>query len=114
MWRVSSIHHLFVLHALFYVMEMLICIWWVICIFSNELLECNFYIFAHLVCSHAFYYPLVTVLTIYILWKACFDFARVIGSAMSYDIVPHENLIQSISTILSEDKEGLPVFRCAF
>ncbi|XP_021286556.1 serine/threonine-protein kinase ATR isoform X2 [Herrania umbratica] len=30
---------------------------------------------------------------------------------MSYDIVPHENLIQSISTILSEDKEGLPVFR---
>ncbi|XVE93918.1 hypothetical protein REPUB_Repub01dG0235600 [Reevesia pubescens] len=45
------------------------------------------------------------------LQMACFDFARVIGSVMSYDTVPHENLIQSISTILSEDKEGLPVFR---
>ncbi|XP_007041728.2 PREDICTED: serine/threonine-protein kinase ATR isoform X1 [Theobroma cacao] len=45
------------------------------------------------------------------LHMACFDFARIIGSAMSYDIVPYENLIQSISTILSEDKEGLPVFR---
>ncbi|KAK8624063.1 hypothetical protein V6N13_065420, partial [Hibiscus sabdariffa] len=45
------------------------------------------------------------------LQMACFDFARVIGSVMSYDTVPHENLIQSISTILGEDKEGLPVFR---
>ncbi|XVF00830.1 hypothetical protein REPUB_Repub04eG0035900 [Reevesia pubescens] len=45
------------------------------------------------------------------LHMACFDFARVAGSVMSYDMVPHENLIQSISTILSEDKEGLPVFR---
>ncbi|XP_022748509.1 serine/threonine-protein kinase ATR-like isoform X3 [Durio zibethinus] len=45
------------------------------------------------------------------LHMACFDFARVIGSAMSFDIVPHENLIQSITSILSEDKEGLPVFR---
>ncbi|XVE48802.1 hypothetical protein DITRI_Ditri01bG0031900 [Diplodiscus trichospermus] len=45
------------------------------------------------------------------LQMACLDFARVVGSAMSYDIVPHENLIQSISTILSEDQEGLPVFR---
>ncbi|XP_039063467.1 serine/threonine-protein kinase ATR-like [Hibiscus syriacus] len=45
------------------------------------------------------------------LQMACFDFARVIGSVMSYDNVPHENLIRSISTILGEDKEGLPVFR---
>ncbi|MBA0591826.1 hypothetical protein Gorai_008822, partial [Gossypium raimondii] len=45
------------------------------------------------------------------LQMACFDFARVIGSVMSYDTVPHQNLIQSISTILGEDKEGLPVFR---
>ncbi|OMO80025.1 hypothetical protein CCACVL1_13210 [Corchorus capsularis] len=45
------------------------------------------------------------------LHMACFDFARVIGSVMSYDVVPHENLIQSISAILGEDEEGLPVFR---
>lgn len=27
------------------------------------------------------------------------------------DIVPHQNIIESIAAILSEDKEGLPVFR---
>ncbi|XVF45588.1 hypothetical protein PTKIN_Ptkin02bG0218200 [Pterospermum kingtungense] len=45
------------------------------------------------------------------LHMACFDFARVIISAVGYDIVPHGNLIQSISAILSEDQEALPVFR---
>ncbi|KAI6701007.1 hypothetical protein NL676_015331 [Syzygium grande] len=45
------------------------------------------------------------------LQMACFDFARIIGSAVSYDIVPYESLIQSISAILSEDKDGLSVFR---
>ncbi|XP_030522795.1 serine/threonine-protein kinase ATR isoform X2 [Rhodamnia argentea] len=43
--------------------------------------------------------------------QACFDFARIIGSAVNYDIVPYESLIQSISAILSEDKDGLSVFR---
>ncbi|XP_050231488.1 serine/threonine-protein kinase ATR isoform X2 [Mercurialis annua] len=50
-------------------------------------------------------------LTLEILWKACFDFARVIGSVIDDDFIPHENLIQSIAVILSEDKEGLPVYR---
>ncbi|KAK3000866.1 hypothetical protein RJ639_021096, partial [Escallonia herrerae] len=45
------------------------------------------------------------------LHMACFDFARVIGVVVNYDIVPSEKLIQSISIILSEDKEGLRVFR---
>ncbi|KAJ7967115.1 serine/threonine-protein kinase ATR [Quillaja saponaria] len=45
------------------------------------------------------------------LHMACFDFARITASATNYDIIPYENLIQSISTILSLDKEGLPVFR---
>ncbi|KAI3441185.1 Non-specific serine/threonine protein kinase [Psidium guajava] len=45
------------------------------------------------------------------LQMACFDFARIIGSAVNYDIVPYESLIQSISAILSEDKDGLSVFR---
>nr|POE65846.1 serine/threonine-protein kinase atr [Quercus suber] len=45
------------------------------------------------------------------LHMACFDFARIVGSVINYDIIPHHNLIQSITTILSEDKEGLPVFR---
>ncbi|XP_056170175.1 serine/threonine-protein kinase ATR isoform X3 [Syzygium oleosum] len=48
------------------------------------------------------------------LQMACFDFARIIGSAVSYDIVPYESLIQSISAILSEDKDGLSVFRNKF
>ncbi|CAB4290922.1 unnamed protein product [Prunus armeniaca] len=42
---------------------------------------------------------------------ACFEFACVVGSAINYDIIPHQKIIQSISTILREDKEGLPVFR---
>ncbi|KAJ0089366.1 hypothetical protein Patl1_32855 [Pistacia atlantica] len=45
------------------------------------------------------------------LQMACFDFVRIMISVISYDIIPHENLILSISTILSEDKEGLPIFR---
>ncbi|KAG8655799.1 hypothetical protein MANES_04G069900v8 [Manihot esculenta] len=45
------------------------------------------------------------------LHMACFDFARIIGSVIDGDIVPHQNIIESIAAILSEDKEGLPVFR---
>ncbi|KAL7198528.1 hypothetical protein ACSBR2_020923 [Camellia fascicularis] len=45
------------------------------------------------------------------LHMACFDFARIIGTVVDYGIVPSEKLIQLISTILSEDVEGLPVFR---
>ncbi|EXB24045.1 Serine/threonine-protein kinase ATR [Morus notabilis] len=45
------------------------------------------------------------------LQMACFDFASIIASAVNFDIVPHQNMILSISTILTEDKEGLPVFR---
>ncbi|XP_057494820.1 serine/threonine-protein kinase ATR isoform X1 [Actinidia eriantha] len=45
------------------------------------------------------------------LQMACFDFARIIGTVMDYEIVPSEKIILSIATILSEDEEGLPVFR---
>ncbi|XP_058002257.1 serine/threonine-protein kinase ATR isoform X1 [Hevea brasiliensis] len=45
------------------------------------------------------------------LHMACFDFARIIGSVIDSDIIPHQNIIESIATILSEDKEGLPIFR---
>ncbi|CBI37818.3 unnamed protein product, partial [Vitis vinifera] len=45
------------------------------------------------------------------LQMACFDFARVLGALINYDIVPHQNLIQSISFILDEAGDGLPVFR---
>lgn len=45
------------------------------------------------------------------LQMACFDFARIIGSVLNYDVLSHRKLIQSISTILNEDKDGLPVFR---
>ncbi|GMP37405.1 hypothetical protein CsSME_00009102 [Camellia sinensis var. sinensis] len=48
------------------------------------------------------------------LHMACFDFARIIGTVVDYEIVPSEKLIQLISTILSEDVEGLPVFRYIF
>ncbi|PON40311.1 Coatomer beta subunit [Trema orientale] len=42
---------------------------------------------------------------------ACFDFTSVVASAVNFDILPHLNIIESISTILSEEKEGLPVYR---
>ncbi|KAL5561258.1 hypothetical protein UlMin_031005 [Ulmus minor] len=44
------------------------------------------------------------------LHMACFDFVCIITSAVNFDLIPHQNMIQSISTILSEE-EGLPVFR---
>lgn len=43
--------------------------------------------------------------------KACFDFARLIGAGKNNDIVPIENLIRSMITILSEAVEGVSVFR---
>lgn len=45
------------------------------------------------------------------LLKACFDFVHIISTVVNYDIIPYQNLIRSIATILSLDKEGLPVFR---
>ncbi|KAF5745781.1 serine/threonine-protein kinase ATR isoform X1 [Tripterygium wilfordii] len=45
------------------------------------------------------------------LHMACFDFARIVQSVINYDIVPCENLIQSVCTILSENKDGFPVLR---
>lgn len=48
------------------------------------------------------------------LWKACFDFVHTIGTVTNYDLIPYQNLILSITTILSIDKEGLPVFRFGF
>ncbi|RVW38512.1 Serine/threonine-protein kinase ATR [Vitis vinifera] len=44
------------------------------------------------------------------LQMACFDFARVLGALINYDIVPHQNLIQSISFIL--DEAGMD-FQCS-
>jgi len=48
------------------------------------------------------------------LWKACFDFVHIIGTVTNYDVIPYQNLILSITTILGMDKEGLPVFRFGF
>ncbi|XAR72671.1 Non-specific serine/threonine protein kinase [Bertholletia excelsa] len=45
------------------------------------------------------------------LHMACFDFASIIGAIMGSQILPSEKLIQSILIVLSEDGEGLPVFR---
>ncbi|BAT93667.1 hypothetical protein VIGAN_08019000 [Vigna angularis var. angularis] len=45
------------------------------------------------------------------LHMACFDFVHTIGTVTNYDLIPYQNLILSITTILSVDKEGLPVFR---
>uniref|UniRef100_A0A0R0I0C7 Serine/threonine-protein kinase ATR n=1 Tax=Glycine max TaxID=3847 RepID=A0A0R0I0C7_SOYBN len=42
---------------------------------------------------------------------ACFDFVHIIGTVTNYDVIPYQNLILSIATILNLDKEGLPVFR---
>ncbi|KAD2392970.1 hypothetical protein E3N88_39947 [Mikania micrantha] len=45
------------------------------------------------------------------LQMACFDLVRILGAVLSDDIFPSENMILSISTILSEVEDGLPVFR---
>ncbi|CAJ1977648.1 unnamed protein product [Sphenostylis stenocarpa] len=45
------------------------------------------------------------------LHMACFDFVHIIGTVTNYDVIPYQNLVLSIATILSMDKEGLPVFR---
>ncbi|XP_041996259.1 serine/threonine-protein kinase ATR-like isoform X2 [Salvia splendens] len=45
------------------------------------------------------------------LHMACFDFARLIRAGRNSEIVPAEKLIQSITIILSEDVEGVPIFR---
>ncbi|XP_062019493.1 serine/threonine-protein kinase ATR isoform X1 [Rosa rugosa] len=45
------------------------------------------------------------------LHMAFFEFARIVGSAIKCDVIPYHNIIQSISSILSEDKEGTPAFR---
>lgn len=43
--------------------------------------------------------------------KACFDFACICGSATCYDVVPHENVIRSILTVLGEDEDQTFAFR---
>nr|XP_043624485.1 serine/threonine-protein kinase ATR [Erigeron canadensis] len=49
------------------------------------------------------------------LQMACFDLVRILGEVVSDDIIPSiipsENMILSISAILSEEEEGRPVFR---
>ncbi|KAI7737858.1 hypothetical protein M8C21_021330 [Ambrosia artemisiifolia] len=48
------------------------------------------------------------------LQMACFDLVRILGAVLNddmIDIIPSENMILSISTILSEEEDGLPVFR---
>ncbi|GAB4838582.1 hypothetical protein Ancab_028127 [Ancistrocladus abbreviatus] len=46
------------------------------------------------------------------LHMACFDFARIIGMVINYDIIPCEKLILSISTILSQEEDSSPAFSC--
>ncbi|PWA62876.1 ataxia telangiectasia-mutated and RAD3-related protein [Artemisia annua] len=45
------------------------------------------------------------------LQMACFDLVRILGAVVSDDMIPSENMILSISTILSEVEDGYPVFR---
>ena len=57
---------------------------------------------------------LFNFLTFYIMWKACFDFARITTAVMDAEIVPSENFIQSISSILGGDEKELSMFRYFF
>lgn len=54
------------------------------------------------------YTNLISVL----IWKACFELASLVGSILSFNMLPHLGLIQSIILLLSADEEGLPVYRC--
>ncbi|KAL8172264.1 hypothetical protein V2J09_024068 [Rumex salicifolius] len=47
------------------------------------------------------------------LHMACFDFARIVGTVLNFDIIPCEKLIQSISVILNKNAEKVPTFRNA-
>ncbi|KAL0422946.1 UNVERIFIED_CONTAM: Serine/threonine-protein kinase ATR [Sesamum latifolium] len=47
------------------------------------------------------------------LHMACFDFARLIGAGKNFEIFPIEKLIRSVTVILSEDVEGVSVYRSA-
>ncbi|KAL2537811.1 Serine/threonine-protein kinase ATR [Forsythia ovata] len=47
------------------------------------------------------------------LHMACFDFTRLIGAGKNNEIVPIENIIQSMIIILSEAVEGVSIFRNA-
>ncbi|XP_019085635.1 PREDICTED: serine/threonine-protein kinase ATR-like [Camelina sativa] len=47
------------------------------------------------------------------LQMACFEFASLVGSILTFNILPHVGLIQSIILLLSADEEGLPVYRNA-
>ncbi|KAK4437595.1 Serine/threonine-protein kinase ATR [Sesamum alatum] len=47
------------------------------------------------------------------LHMACFDFARLIGAGKNFEIFPIEKLIRSVTIILSEDVEGVSVYRSA-
>ncbi|KAL0365707.1 UNVERIFIED_CONTAM: Serine/threonine-protein kinase ATR [Sesamum angustifolium] len=47
------------------------------------------------------------------LHMACFDFARLIGAGKNFEVFPFEKLIRSITIILSEDVEGVSVYRSA-
>ncbi|KAK6916768.1 UME domain [Dillenia turbinata] len=42
---------------------------------------------------------------------ACFEFARIVTSVISYGVIPCENLIRSIAILLTKDGEELPMFR---
>lgn len=46
--------------------------------------------------------------------KACFGFVHIIATVTSYELIPYQNLIRSIVTILNLDKEGLPSFRFGY
>ena len=79
-------------------MGMLICIWCVV---------------VHEIGIRVFHLVLLKTISDYlcVFWKACFDFVHIIGTVTNYDIIPYQNVILSICTILNVDKEGLPVFR---
>ncbi|KAL0773839.1 PREDICTED: serine/threonine-protein kinase ATR [Brassica oleracea var. oleracea] len=47
------------------------------------------------------------------LQMACFELASLVGSILSFNMLPHLGLIQSIILLLSADEEGLPVYRNA-
>ncbi|KAL6603454.1 hypothetical protein ACP70R_043815 [Stipagrostis hirtigluma subsp. patula] len=45
------------------------------------------------------------------LQKVCFDFARIVATVMTVDILPMENIIRSITCILSQDVSGISDIR---
>ncbi|KMT01328.1 hypothetical protein BVRB_9g213440 isoform A [Beta vulgaris subsp. vulgaris] len=84
---------------------------WIICLLSKCLTEGTLYVEGLMTSSFIMAACSMLCFEDADLLMACFDFARIAGTVMNYEIVPYEKIIFSIVIILSEADGNLLVFR---